>query len=635
MFHPATPMAITVFWLLVGAGVVAAFYLARRTPPTTPPHAPWFLPGLARGTELLSGAMLLGTCGLIAFYGYDGFLYAIGFVAGAFAALLVVAPPLAQFGPTLPQALYARFPTPAVYSAAAAATLIISLLLLTAEILAAGALLTPMLGTPVTSALRSPPLVAGAIALLLALLLNNTPAQPNARLVAAVQGILMLLACGTLTSALLHRGLTANSDAASPLPRILSTAEFRAQLAPTDTLLPNTGPWADRCFARVRHQDGSLTLWHFVYMQRLALAWNAAVFTECQLLTLTPEGRRLVNNLPPDPAHELRPAGFIARLPQALPALHPAGPLAYLAALQESNLAEPHADTVVDDTGTHTIYYPRVVYGGDFLLPGRMPGLFPNLGTGGWWDRLNFISLMLALACGSALLPALSPRQTLPARSAGNAVAMAVIASIFLLTLFLGLGALASGCLDPADSNRTFPLLAGSFGQPALVLVCALGLALLIGMLRRLMAAATSALGVLLPARAGTSPSPSRSATIIVIAVLVLAALLHEFNAAFLVGWACNIAASAFLPALAMLLFSKNTKSRVLAPSILVGLITSTAWIALTPDAFQYLYGIPPVDAARLSPLPFNQPALVTIPLAFITLLVGNLLRHQPQTTNP
>ena len=42
----------------------------------------WFVNGIAFAGDYLSAASFLGICGMIAFYGYDGFLYSIGFLAG-------------------------------------------------------------------------------------------------------------------------------------------------------------------------------------------------------------------------------------------------------------------------------------------------------------------------------------------------------------------------------------------------------------------------------------------------------------------------------------------------------------------------------------------------------------------------
>ena len=49
----------------------------------------WFVNGVAFAGDYLSAASFLGICGMIAFYGYDGFLYSIGFLAGWVVALFV------------------------------------------------------------------------------------------------------------------------------------------------------------------------------------------------------------------------------------------------------------------------------------------------------------------------------------------------------------------------------------------------------------------------------------------------------------------------------------------------------------------------------------------------------------------
>jgi cation/acetate symporter len=102
-------------------------------------------------------------------------------------------------------------------------------------------------------------------------------------------------------------------------------------------------------------------------------------------------------------------------------------------------------------------------------------------------------------------------------------------------------------------------------------------------------------------------------------------------NVSFLVGWAFNIAASANLPAIVMLLFWKRTTAKGITASILVGLLSSLIWIFLSGDAFSKLYGLP----AASSPMPFNQPGLITIPLAFLTLIVVSLVTQRRQTPTP
>jgi cation/acetate symporter len=51
-------------------------------------------------------------------------------------------------------------------------------------------------------------------------------------------------------------------------------------------------------------------------------------------------------------------------------------------------------------------------------------------------------------------------------------------------------------------------------------------------------------------------------------------------------------------------------------------MISSLGWILLSADTYKSVYGLDPNDALA----PFSQPGIVTIPLAFITLVVVSKL---------
>jgi len=97
----------------------------------------------------------------------------------------------------------------------------------------------------------------------------------------------------------------------------------------------------------------------------------------------------------------------------------------------------------------------------------------------------------------------------------------------------------------------------------------------------------------------------------------------------FLVGWAFNIAASANLPSLVMLLFWRGTTRQGIVAAILVGRAPSLGWVLLSPDALEKVYGFTAAEAAASTIVPFSQPALVTIPLGFATLVVVSLLTRR------
>ena len=83
--------------------------------------------GVAFAGDYLSAASFLGICGMIAFYGYDGFLYSIGFLGGWVVALFVIAEPLKRMGKfTFADALDSRFNSRGIKLTAAISTLVVS-----------------------------------------------------------------------------------------------------------------------------------------------------------------------------------------------------------------------------------------------------------------------------------------------------------------------------------------------------------------------------------------------------------------------------------------------------------------------------------------------------------------------------
>jgi len=111
---------------------------------------------------------------------------------------------------------------------------------------------------------------------------------------------------------------------------------------------------------------------------------------------------------------------------------------------------------------------------------------------------------------------------------------------------------------------------------------------------------------------------------------MVLGLLFKNFNASFLVGWAFNVAASANLPALLMALFWKRATKQGVAAAIMVGLCSSLAWVLLSKEAFEKVYGLPGSGAL----MPFSQPAVVTIPLGAIAGIVVSYLTT-PRSDRP
>src|SRR6185295_12644961 len=106
---------------------------------------------------------------------------------------------------------------------------------------------------------------------------------------------------------------------------------------------------------------------------------------------------------------------------------------------------------------------------------------------------------------------------------------------------------------------------------------------------------------------------------------IVLGILFQKLNVSFLVGWAFNVAASANLPSLVMLLFWRGTTKQGITAAIFVGMVASLGWILLSQQCYRDVYGLPPEQAI----VPFSQPGIVTIPLGFAVLVIVSLLTRQ------
>ena len=108
--------------------------------------------GVAISGDYLSAASFLGIAGAIAVYGYDGFLYSIGFLVAWLVALLLVAELLRNTGKfTMGDVLSFRMRRRPVRAAAAVSTLVVSLFYLLAQMAGAGGLVALLLNVSSTA----------------------------------------------------------------------------------------------------------------------------------------------------------------------------------------------------------------------------------------------------------------------------------------------------------------------------------------------------------------------------------------------------------------------------------------------------------------------------------------------------
>jgi cation/acetate symporter len=257
-------------------------------------------------------------------------------------------------------------------------------------------------------------------------------------------------------------------------------------------------------------------------------------------------------------------------------------------------------------------------------------------------EKLDFISLMLALFFGTAALPHILIRYyTVPSPACARKSTILAIASIgffYVLTMFLGLGATVNGTLNPLSGNMSAPLLARSFGNVLFAIISAIAFATVLGTVSGLIVAASGAIAHDLADRfLGLQMTDSRkvligklSAVGVGIIAIVLGILFKGQNVSFLVGWAFAVAASANLPAILMLLFWKKTTAKGITASIIVGIIIALGIILLSPDMYK-VYGADPATAL----ITLNQPGIVSIPVSFLTLVIVSLLTQPGKKETP
>src|SRR5437588_5067606 len=154
MIYEHSWTAVGVFGTFVALVLGLSFVLGAKAKSTQGYFAAhgqihWFVNGVAFAGDYLSAASFLGICGMIAFYGYDGFLYSIGYLAGWVVALFVIAEPLKRLGRyTFADALDKQFGSRAIKLAAAISTLVVSVFYLIPQMVGAGVLIKPLLGFP-------------------------------------------------------------------------------------------------------------------------------------------------------------------------------------------------------------------------------------------------------------------------------------------------------------------------------------------------------------------------------------------------------------------------------------------------------------------------------------------------------
>ncbi len=155
----AAPVNYTALFMFVGfvaATLVITYFSARKASGSNAYFAAGrritgWQNGLAVAGDYMSAASFLGIAGMIALFGYDGFLYSVGFLVAYLTVLLIVAEPLRNAGKyTMADVLAYRLSPRPVRAAASLSTLVVSIFYMIAQMVGAGDLVKALIGSMIS-----------------------------------------------------------------------------------------------------------------------------------------------------------------------------------------------------------------------------------------------------------------------------------------------------------------------------------------------------------------------------------------------------------------------------------------------------------------------------------------------------
>ena len=146
-----TNAALLMFLAFVAATLIITYFSARKSSGSSAYFAAdrrirGWQNGLAVAGDYMSAASFLGIAGMIAFFGYDGFMYSVGWLVAYLTVLIIVAEPLRNAGKyTMADLLAYRLKQRPVRAMAALSTITVSTFYMIAQMVGAGALVKLLL----------------------------------------------------------------------------------------------------------------------------------------------------------------------------------------------------------------------------------------------------------------------------------------------------------------------------------------------------------------------------------------------------------------------------------------------------------------------------------------------------------
>ncbi|MFA6009496.1 MAG: cation acetate symporter [Desulfobacteraceae bacterium] len=632
MIYVASPLAIGIFVAFVLGVLGMSSFFARKTQSASGYYAAggsihWAVNGVAFAGDYLSAASFLGICGMIAFDGYDGFLYSIGYLAGWVVALFLVAEPMKRFGKyTFTDALNYKFNSKGIELASAISTLIVSLCYLIPQMVGAGDLVTPLLGLQHHWGV----IIVGIIVIYIV----ATAGMTSTTYVQFIKGGLLVVFSTILAIAIFMNGINKTPyEGYHEFKALTATVTDGNVSAVDDPAYTVAGVLADpkkpeKKFVKLQ-KEGINTWWSISEKD------GTTVLKEALSVTKTADKKELYNGAPKADKRffQVGHAAKVVMDGQEVEKTGPISPFKFLSTVQQSEVVRFSKTLLEDGTDKVIVYAQNPTAGSDIMRP----GLKFKVDKGStFMSKLNFVSLMLALFFGTAALPHILIRYyTVPSPKDARKSTIVAIGSIgffYILTVFMGLGAMLTGVIDLNSSNMSAPLLAKFFGIFIFSCISAIAFSTVLGTVSGLIVAASGAvahdlltnyMGLKMTDK-GQVTAGKIAAVCIGILAMILGIIFKGINVSFLVGLAFAVASAANLPSILMMLFWKKTTAQGIICSIFVGIVTSLVIILLSPATYVDLY-----KTTAIAPIPLDNPGIVAIPLSFLTLVVVSLLTQK------
>ncbi len=549
--------------------------------------------------EYLSAASFLGIAGLVMQYGYDVLWYPVGYAAGYLLLLLFIAGPLRRFGAyTIPDFAEGRFDSPRFRRLAVALVLVIGFFYALPQVEAAGLTVQTASGLPYW---------VGVLVVSLVVVASVTSGgMRGITLVQSLQFAVKIFAISLPAFLLLiHVGGLGSAFSGSPsgLSLLNKTTTFRVAAGEL---------WQLPAATEIRVRGEATVSWSTGQLVRSPGAVTAEV-AGSPGPTRTAGGERLLRIV----GRRRVPRGTIVWLRNGTATL-------------QSGTAAPYGSATPASTNA------------SWTDP------FGPLAGGSGHPLLFTYSLMMAILLGTIGLPHILVRfYTNPDARASRRTALLVLVLLGAFYIWPPIYGALGRALDPAlyGGNLTdsvvliLPsLLGGWLGQLLLAVVSAGAFAAFTSTLSGLLVSLAGALGHDVYGRwlRPTATPAARRRAFQIAAVVAgaiagcLGLLVGQFNISVLVGWAFAIAASSFFPLLVLGIWWPRLSTSGAAMGVALGGTLSTLAIVTTMVATIS----PPLEAFLASQsglaVVLEQPAIVTVPLAFLVMVAVSLLGQGP-----